>query len=463
MQYYYPVFDDLNKTENHQIIIDILEKAIIPNIPNFSILHFDLVANGYKQAKQYRKSAEWCEKVMAVSSSVEQKYAARFNMVQLYISCNQPEKALKLADMNLAINPNDWEMIIQRAICLFSVGQKEQARQIYIDMCKDPAKWPDKAIQSAKFNLGLHYITAGQFKAGMKLLQIGREMKIWGSNVHKYPIPRWDGKAHPGKSVIIVGEGGIGDEIINARFHKHIRDMGMIPHIASCHESASIFKRMGFESARNYKAFTTDVPDIADFDFWTPTMDLPTDMELDFKDLWYGPYLTVDPEYDEKWKKILPKSDKLKVGLKWMGNPLYEQELHRTVPITKFVPLFDLDKYELISLQKEHATDLDNNPHVQHHNEEFQTLEDLIAAINQLDIVLTSCTSIGHIAAAMGKTTYICVPIMNYYVWAENGYKSSWYGDNLTLLRQTKPREWDSAVKQLKGYIDGKVDPKTDI
>jgi hypothetical protein len=146
-----------------------------------------------------------------------------------------------------------------------------------------------------------------------------------------------------------------------------------------------------------------------------------------------------------------------------MGNPLYEQELHRTVPITKFVPLFDLDKYELISLQKEHATDLDNNPHVQHHNEEFETLEDLVAAINQLDIVLTSCTSIGHLAAAMGKTTYICVPIMNYYVWAENGYKSSWYGENLTLLRQTKPREWDSAVKQLKGYLNGEVDPKTDI
>lgn len=453
MQYYYPIFEDLNRVEQHDLIVDILEKAVIPNIPPFVTEWLDVVANGYKQAKRYKKSIEWCEKALTLSTNPDQKYSIRFNLVQLYISANQPEKALRNAEINLKINPDDWEMIVQRAVALFALNRKDEAREIFLKIVKEN-NLGEKAYQSAKFNLGLHYITAGDLRGGLKLLKIGREMKVWGANTHKYPIPKWDGKPQPGKSVIIIGEGGIGDEVINARFVKHIRDMGMIPHYASCHQNASLFSRLPFESTRNYKQFTTDVPDINKFDFWIPCMDLPADLEVDFKDLWYGPYLTVDNTYDEKWKTILPKSDKLKIGVKWSGNPLYEQELHRTVPINEFVPHIPLDKYEIVSLQKEHANDLDDNPNVKHINGELETIEDLVAAINQLDLVLTSCTSIAHIAGAMGKKVLVCVPIMNYYIWAQPGNKSSWYGDNVTLLRQVKPRDWWQPVREFKQIVN---------
>lgn len=463
MDYYYPFFEDLSKVEKQDLIVKIIEEAIIPNMPAGSIEWMDVVANGYKQAKKYVKAIEWAEKALALAVIPSQRYSLRFNLVSLYISANWPEKALRYAETNLKYDPNDWEMIVNRAVALFSINKKLEAREIFINIVKEN-KLPEKAIQSARFNLGLHYITAGDFKGGMKLLQIGREMKIWGANTHKFPIPRWDGVPRPGKSVLIVGEGGIGDEFINARFCKHFRDMGMIPHVASCHKNASVFSRMPFESVRNYKKFTTDIADIKKFDYWAPMMDLPQDLGVDFKDLWYGNYVTVDKEYDRKWKEILPRSNKIKIGLKWSGNPLYEQELHRTVPITKFVSLFNTEEYELVSLQKEHAHDLDDNPNVLHINEKLEDIEDLVAAINNLDVVITSCTSIAHVAGALGKQVYVCVPIMNYYIWAEPGYKSSWYGDHVTLLRQTKPRDWSDAVKQLKGYIDdGSFVPKRDF
>ena len=76
-----------------------------------------------------------------------------------------------------------------------------------------------------------------------------------------------------------------------------------------------------------------------------------------------------------------------------------------------------------------------------------------MSIIKDLDVIITSCTSIGHIAAAMGKKTIIITPISAYYTWSYDESKNDkcpWYGRNLTLLRQTKPRSWLEPLSELK-------------
>jgi len=74
--------------------------------------------------------------------------------------------------------------------------------------------------------------------------------------------------------------------------------------------------------------------------------------------------------------------------------------------------------------------------------------------IHDMDIVITSCTSIGHASAAMGKRTIIITPISAYYTWCHSTAQSPWYGDNLTILRQEKPRSWDEPLVQLKKVLN---------
>ena len=42
---------------------------------------------------------------------------------------------------------------------------------------------------------------------------------------------------------------------------------------------------------------------------------------------------------------------------------------------------------------------------------------------------------------------------MDYYLWAEGKSTSAWYGDNVTLVRQTQPQNWDSAFIELQALL----------
>jgi ADP-heptose:LPS heptosyltransferase len=86
-------------------------------------------------------------------------------------------------------------------------------------------------------------------------------------------------------------------------------------------------------------------------------------------------------------------------------------------------------------------------------NNDLTTFEDLLGVLDNLDLIITSCTSVGHAAAAMGKKVIIMIPIMEYYTWAEGKPTSSWYGDNLRLIRQDKPQDWTNAYNELKNVL----------
>jgi hypothetical protein len=68
--------------------------------------------------------------------------------------------------------------------------------------------------------------------------------------------------------------------------------------------------------------------------------------------------------------------------------------------------------------------------------------------MDAMDLVITSCTSIAHAAAALGKPTWVIVPILPYYIWALPGNKSPWY-DSVTLFRQEVYKEWQQTFAKL--------------
>jgi ADP-heptose:LPS heptosyltransferase len=72
-------------------------------------------------------------------------------------------------------------------------------------------------------------------------------------------------------------------------------------------------------------------------------------------------------------------------------------------------------------------------------------------------LVITSCTSIAHIAAAMGKKVCVIVPISCYYVWCNSVERTPWYGDNIQVFYQKTPRVWNEPLKELSEYLDGLV------
>lgn len=439
--------DILARSEKLGLIVTLITsiKDILPK----NALGFDLMCYAYYKAKDFKNAIKYGEYALGAASSAESE-AIRYNLGKCYLNANEPIKARNCFEIIAKQSPEKVDVKLDLAAALYACNQKEEAKHLLMELDKVGWQFDQRNELAIQFNLGAHAIRDGNFKQGMEYLSLGRKLRIWGAHTHKFPIPEWDGTTEEGKHILIIGEGGIGDEIINARFVEHFKHRGMKASFASCQGLSSIFKRMPFEKVQDYKKFTTDIQDITEYDYWTPAMNLPKMLSIDSSNLWYGSYLTADPVYNDKWKERLTGG--IKVGLRWSGNPLYEQDLHRSIPFDKLYDILPKD-WTKYSIQKENTEVLANYPDVTNLEPELETFEDALGCINNLDVVITSCTSVAHAAAALGKRVFILVPIMDYYLWAEGKDTSSWYGDNVTLIRQETPKTWDEAFVKLAGYL----------
>ena len=149
------------------------------------------------------------------------------------------------------------------------------------------------------------------------------------------------------------------------------------------------------------------------------------------------------------WKEILKKTDKLKVGIRWSGSPLFEHQQFRIFPPEKLINLSKYTELEFYSLQRD--TDTRELP-----DEIFDlqhliiSWEDTAACIHNLDLVITSCTSIAHLSAAMGKPTWVIVPLLPYHIWAYGGDHSPWYQKTTRVFRQIKFGDWTETFEKLE-------------
>jgi ADP-heptose:LPS heptosyltransferase len=81
--------------------------------------------------------------------------------------------------------------------------------------------------------------------------------------------------------------------------------------------------------------------------------------------------------------------------------------------------------------------------------------DDTLAILQNLDLVVTSCTSVLHASAIIGTETLALIPISEYFPWISPAPERSsvWYGDNLKLFRQVTTRKWDEPIEEMKQYL----------
>jgi ADP-heptose:LPS heptosyltransferase len=74
------------------------------------------------------------------------------------------------------------------------------------------------------------------------------------------------------------------------------------------------------------------------------------------------------------------------------------------------------------------------------------------ALVDALDAVVTVDTSIAHLAAALGKPTYVLLPFAADWRWGIEGDRTAWY-PSATLFRQPRIGDWESVVAKLLGTL----------
>lgn len=482
MQYYLPVLDDLVRMEQWDLARKLID-TITPYAPSTLEGYDTLSALNFK-AKRYEIAIAWGEKALPLAIDSHASRAVRFNLGKCYNAANYPDKALRVLGTNVRLDPDDLDSGLDYAVALFASGRKQEANQFLLDLRQRPGL-DSKAKDTIDFNLGTHLLAdPNTFHQGLRNLAIGRKLRIWGAYVHNYTVPKWDGEPDPGARLLVVGEGGIGDCLINARFIRHIEERGLTASWADNHNLGTILSRVGYSEVipyQNLTALSTEV--LSRFDYWVPAMDLPLILGVGEQELWDGPYLTVaNPDIVQARRDRLhtpqgPSTIKrvFTIGLRWSGNVLYEQDLHRSIPIGPLVSqlvakLKEMsgkpERIRFISLQKDACqrdqlevfdaiTDVDPKYGMMLSSspisaDDCDTFDDTLTLIGECDVVISSCTSVAHASAALGIPTYILTPIMAYYVWANGKQRSPWYDtDDVKIFHQKTPRDWSESVQEL--------------
>ena len=307
------------------------------------------------------------------------------------------------------------------------------------------------------FNRGWLVMQKGDLLNGFKLMDKGRFIKIWGSPPLQTSQPIWDGKQDiSGKTILFYCEAGFGDEIVHVRFAKLLAAQGAKVVLACSPELMSLFSRISGVSAVVNKLAATAVY----HDYWIPSMSAAKLCGIMHEMLSGESYLSPHPEYIEKWENIVGNNDNsIKIGIRWSGNPQFELDQHRSIPAEQIIELANLPNVDVYSLQRD--TDLVYLPdNIIDLSPKLETWEDTAIAVDCLDLVITSCTAIAHLAAAMGKTTWVIVPVMPYYVWVLPGESSPWY-DSARLFRQEKFGDWGKPIQKVKAELELLIDRET--
>ena len=153
------------------------------------------------------------------------------------------------------------------------------------------------------------------------------------------------------------------------------------------------------------------------------------------------------------------RHDKLRVGLVWSGNPQHGNDHNRSIPLRMLLPILDTDA-TFVSLQKDPRPE--DRAVLQRRNDivdltaELTDFVETAALINCLDLVISVDTSVAHLAAALGRPTWILLPYAPDYRWLLDRDDSPWY-PTARLFRQDKTRKYASVLDRVRGELEALI------
>jgi hypothetical protein len=289
----------------------------------------------------------------------------------------------------------------------------------------------------AAYNRGWYYLRQGQIQKGYQLMDRGRMANVFGNSRPNVPTQQWDGKT---KGIVLLNlEGGLGDQIHQVRYAQYIAAQGCKVIVACSGQLASLFVNVeGVSSVIQHEAVFGIY-----HDFWVAGMSAVVPLGFELADISGAPYIT---------KPVTIKGRKKRIGLRWQGNSKFEHEHHKKFPYDlMFEAVKDTDA-EFISLQRDEGVDacptwVKPVP--------LSSWEETRIAVASCDLVISSCTSVGHLAAAMGVQTWTVTPIMPYFLYALEGEDTPYY-DSMKLIRQEVFGDWQVPFNRIKDRLGQK-------
>jgi tetratricopeptide (TPR) repeat protein len=412
--------------------------SLQPNLPG---IHAQL-------ARALHKAGRLEEAVASYRIAMTQNPDARLceNMAAaLEQLCEYPQ-AEELARRALAMEPQSAGALNNLGNALLGQARVGDAVQAYD---RAIGTQPDHA--GARYNRSLALLAGGDFTRGWAEYESRWQWPGFPNKRPGFPQPAWDGSDPRGRTILVYGEQGIGDVIHFIRYVPLLAARGARVVLACPVELHELLRGMD-----GVECLIVDGQPLPAFDSHVALMSLPWLFKTTMQDVPNNvPYLRVPPA--GRFPIDAAPAGELKVGIVWSGGDRYPKNRIRSIPFEQFLPLLR-PGIRFYSLQcGPRAADLKTLPpgaHFEDIGSRLRDYADTAAVIGQLDLVISVCTSVLHLAGALGRPVWGLLSYAPCWRWMLGRDDSPWY-PTLRLFRQASPGDWadvlvraDEALRQ---------------
>src|SRR5262249_11225967 len=170
-------------------------------------------------------------------------------------------------------------------------------------------------------------------------------------------------------------------------------------------------------------------------------------------------YIRPDPARAARWRREL-SDGAFKIGVAWQGSPTFAGDRTRSAPLRHFAPVGRVPGVRLYGLQKGPAreqirdvarlftlTDLGSTL-----DEGVGAFTDTAAVMVNLDLVVTTDTSVAHLAGALGVPVWVALSAGPDWRWLVGREDCPWY-PTMRLFRQSRPHDWDEGFERIAAEL----------
>jgi tetratricopeptide (TPR) repeat protein len=358
----------------------------------------------------------------------------------------------------LELAPDSANTLQRQALLFDHLGERARGEEL---LRKALALAPDD--DHAHYNLGLHHLKHGEYAAGWEGYERRRRFDNFVGRFRRVPLPQWDGSSLEGRTLLVLPEQGLGDEIMFGSCVPQVIERARHVVLECDAKLEALFRRSlpGCTVVPRQRTLAND---------WVSRLEPRPELQVAAGSLAYHfrrnladfparAFLQADANDVSAWRSRLERLGAgRKIGLSWRGGVGYTGKTRRSLSLEQLVPVLRLPGMHFVSLQytdvREELRQLEarHSLKVHHWQEAIDDYDQTAALACALDGVLTVCTAIVHLSGGLGRPALVMVPFGADWRYGAAGERMPWY-PSVRLVRQQRVAEWGEVLREVSGRL----------
>ena len=362
-------------------------------------------------------------------------------------------------------DPANWEHYVNLGIAYRNLGDWANAVVAYTQAIRlapeQPAMWYNVAVLCEDFGhfedaaqvidplyeqvpmhqqISLLYahskLRRGEWKEAWSAWEIGRFGKAWN------PIPNltvWKGEPLAGKKLLVLCEGGYGDSFLFQRYFRLLSEAGVRVYFYLWDNQIPVFEGhphiAGFVRA-------SEGADPKDYDYQTPLLSLPRMFSQSPAEVPFNEFV---PKGEPM---LLLASKRQRIGLCWSAEENGVTRKVRSVPHQMVEILRGTGDCHAVFPSQE------TPEWVTRHS--LKDWRDTVRLIRSMDVVVSVDTAVAHLAAMLGKETFIVLPPSSDWKWLLGRDDTVWH-PTARVFRTAPTETFENTLQRVAEALRGRV------